>query len=165
MAEPASDEHHPSAVDDTELPADDAGLPGEGIVTASLVSTGAFTAAAVVATAFPDQVGVPVAVFDCLLFAVGVVVFGAALLKGLDRSRTEEVQIGSLFFLVGDTAPREVKVRLLGAFAVQVVVALVTASIRVYTEVAFGILVPILGLALAGRWGARHGRFPARATR
>jgi len=63
------------------------------------------------------------------------------------------------FFLTGGTAPRPVRVRLLGAFAVQVVVALVTSSIRVYTEVAFGILVPMLGLGLAGLWGARHGRF------
>jgi hypothetical protein len=135
-------------------------LPGAGIVRASTVSTGAFAAAAVVATAFPDQVGVPVAVFDVALFVVGTVVFVLALLKGLDRSRTEQVEIGALFFLTGATAPREVKVRLLGCVALQVVVALVTSSIRVYTEVAFGVLVPMLGLGLAGRWGARHGSFP-----
>ena len=135
---------------------------GAGLVTASLVSTGAFTAAAVVATAFPDEVGVPVAIFDCVLFAVGVIVFVLALLRGLDRSRTERIEIASLFFLTGATAPRSTQVRLLGAFAVQVVVALVTSSIRVYTEVAFGVLVPMLGLGLAGLWGARHGRFAAR---
>lgn len=160
----------PDADADTDAdaaPADRGSAPvdeGAGIITASLVTTGAFTAAAIVATAFTDEVGVPVAIFDCVLFAGGVVVFVLALLRGLDRSRTEQVQIATLFFLTGDTAPRATKLRLLGAFAVQVVVALVSSSIRVYTEVAFGILVPMLGLGLAGLWGARHGRFPRNPT-
>ena len=134
-------------------------LPGAGILRASTVTTAAFVVAAVAATAFPDQVGVPVAVFDVALFVVGTVVFVLALLKGLDRSRTEQVEIGALFFLTGSTAPRAVKVRLLGCVALQVLVALVSSSIRVYTEVAFGILVPMLGLGFAGRWGALHGAF------
>ena len=134
-------------------------LPGAGIVKASMATTAAFVVAAVVATAFPDQVGVPVAVFDVGLFVVGTVVFVMALVAGLDRSRTEQVEIGALFFLTGSTAPRAVKVRLLGCVVLQVLVALVSSSIRVYTEVAFGVLVPMLGLGLAGRWGARHGTF------
>jgi hypothetical protein len=135
---------------------------GGGIVRASVASTAAFVVAALVATAFPDQVGVPVAVFDVALFVVGTVVFVLALLRGLDRSRTEQVEIASLFFLTSGTAPRDVRLRLLGCVAVQVVVAIATSSIRVYTEVAFGILVPMLGLGLAGRWGALHGTFPER---
>ena len=132
---------------------------GAGIVGASMLITAVFVVSAVLATAFPDQLGVPVAVFDVVLFVVGTVVFVLALLKGLDRSRTEQVEIGALFFLTGSTAPRDVKLRLLGCVVLQVLVAVVTSSIRVYTEVAFGILVPMLGLGLAGRWGARHGAF------
>lgn len=135
-------------------------VPGSGIVRASTATTAAFVVAAAGATAFPDALGVPVAVFDVALFVVGTVIFVLAMLQGLDRSRTEQVEIGALFFLTGDTAPRAVKVRLLGCVVVQVLVALVSSSIRVYTEVAFGILVPMLGLGLAGRWGARHGAFP-----
>ena len=132
-------------------------------VRASMVTTAVFVVAATLATAFPDQLGVPVAVLDVGLFAVGTVVFVLALLKGLDRSRTEQVEIGALFFLTGSTAPRDVKVRLLGCLVLQVLVALISSSIRVYTEVAFGILVPMLGLGLAGRWGARHGVFPKKS--
>ena len=35
--------------------------------------------------------------------------------------------------------------------------------IRPFTPLAFGILVPMLGLGLIALWGARHGTFPARA--
>jgi hypothetical protein len=45
---------------------------------------------------------------------------------------------------------------------VQVVVALVTAIARPFTGLAFGILVPVFGLGLAGLWGARRGSFPSR---
>ena len=135
---------------------------GGGIVRTSIATTAAFGVAALAATAFPDQLGVPVAAFDVALFVVGTVVFVLALLKGLDRSRTEQVEIASLFFLTGATAPRAVRLQLLGCVAVQVVVAIATSSIRLYTEVAFGVLVPMLGLGLAGRWGALHGSFPKR---
>ena len=36
------------------------------------------------------------------------------------------------------------------------------ASIRPYTEVAFGILAPMFGLGLMGVWGGRYGEFPPR---
>jgi hypothetical protein len=35
--------------------------------------------------------------------------------------------------------------------------------VQPYTVVAFGVLAPMLGLALMGLWGARFGTFPARA--
>lgn len=149
----------------SDVPEPDADAPGAGIVRASLITTAVFVVAALAATAFPDTVGVPVAALDIAFFVVGTAVFVLALLKGLDRSRTEQVEIGALFFLGGGTAPRDVRLRLLGCVAVQVVVALVSSSIRVYTEVAFGVLVPMLGLGLAGRWGALHGTFPAREAR
>ncbi len=37
-----------------------------------------------------------------------------------------------------------------------------TAGVRLYTNLAAGILVPVFGLALCGLWAARHGRFAAR---
>ena len=57
---------------------------------------------------------------------------------------------------------KDVQVRMLVPLAIQVVVALLTASIRLYTPLAFGILVPMWGLGLAGLWGARYGTFPPR---
>lgn len=140
-----------------------AGAPvtGHGIITLSWVGTGIFAAAATVATLLPDDAARPAAVVDGVLFAVGVVAFLWGYAVAVQRSRTDAIGIGGLYFLAG-SAPRAVRVRLLGALAVQVVIAVVSASIRPYTAVAFGILVPMLGLGLAGLWGARHGTFPAR---
>jgi hypothetical protein len=148
-AEPADpvDAHEPGA--------------GQGIVTLSWVGTGIFAAAATVATLLPDDAARAAAVIDGVLFAIGVVAFLWGYAVAVQRSRTDAIGIGGLYFLAG-SAPRSIRVRLLGALAVQVVIAVVSASIRPYTAVAFGILVPMLGLGLAGLWGARHGTFPPR---
>jgi hypothetical protein len=45
-----------------------------------------------------------------------------------------------------------------------VVVAFAAAALRPFTSLAFGILVPMWGLALAGVWGARHGTFGPRVV-
>jgi hypothetical protein len=81
----------------------------------------------------------------------------------ISRSRTESIGIGGLYFLAG-SASKVVRVRLLGALTAQVVIAIVAASIRPFTSVAFGVLVPVFGLGLCGLWGARHGQFPARSV-
>jgi len=39
---------------------------------------------------------------------------------------------------------------------------LVTASVRPFTGLAFGILVPTYGLGLVGLWAVRLGEFPPR---
>jgi hypothetical protein len=51
---------------------------------------------------------------------------------------------------------------LLGSLVVEVVVGLVAATVRIYTPVAFALLVPMYGLGLAGLWGATYGTFPPR---
>jgi hypothetical protein len=136
--------------------------PGSSIVRCSWLATGVFTVAASVAAAVPDRAARPVAVLDCTLFVAGVIAFLVAFGRAVGRSRTEDVDILGVYFLGGGAAPREVRRPLLASFAVQAVVAVATASIRPYTAVAFGILVPMLGLGLAGLWGATHGRFPER---
>jgi len=146
---------------EVEVDIDDEATAGTGLVTLSWASTGAFTALSLVATAFPDEAARPVAFVDIALFVVGVVAFLRAYAIAVGRSRTDAIGIGGLFFLAG-SAPKRVRFRLLSSFGVQVVVAIVSASIRPYTPVAFGILVPMLGLGLAGLWGARHGTFPPR---
>lgn len=137
-------------------------LPGQGIITGSWVTTVVFAAAATMAATFPDPLARPVAVLDVVLFVIGIGAFLLAYARAIGRSRTEQVEIAGVFFLSSGVAPRRVRRSLLGAFAFQVVVALVTSSIRPYTSVAFGILVPTLGLGLAGLWGAHYGRFPPR---
>jgi hypothetical protein len=89
----------------------------------------------------------------------------AAYATAVNRSRTDAIGIGGLFFLAGDVAPDTVRRNLLAALAAQTGVALVTAAARPFTSLAFGVLVPVYGLALTGLWAARRGRFEPRATR
>lgn len=144
---------------------DDRGsAPGDTVIQLSWALTAVFTVAAVAATIAPGSLGRPIAVLDAVLFAAGVVAFGGAYLRAIGRSRYEKVTVMGVFFLSG-SAPPDVRRSLLGALAVQSLVAVTTATIRLYTPVAFGVLVPVLGLGLTGWWGSRYGTFPPREER
>ncbi len=92
-----------------------------------------------------------------LLLGSGAFLWAFAL--AVERSRTEEIGVGGLFFLEG-CAPRRVQVVMLASVAVQTVVPLAVAVVRPFT--AFAVLAPVWSLGLAGLWGARHGTFPPR---
>jgi hypothetical protein len=125
-----------------------------------MLGTAVFTVVAVAAVLAP-VVELALVIVSVGLFAVGVVTFLVAFARAVERSRYEAIGMGGLFFLVG-SAPGAVQLRLLGALAVEVVVAFAAASIRIYTPVAFGLLVPMYGLGLAGLWGATYGTFGPR---
>jgi hypothetical protein len=110
----------------------------------------------------PDAFGGAALAVDAALFAAGCVLFAFAFFRAADRSRTQAIGIGGLFFLAGDVAPPHVRRRLIGALVVQTTVALVTAGVRLYTNLAAGTLVPVFGLGLCGLWAATHGRFDRR---
>jgi len=132
------------------------------IVRASMAGTVVFAVAAVLAAATAaDPLVVAAVVIDLLLFVAGCAAFVVTLVRAAGRSRTEEVTLSGLWWLAG-SAPANVRRMLLGAFAVQVVVALATASARPFTGLAFGILVPTYGLGLVGLWAVRLGMFPPR---
>jgi hypothetical protein len=144
-------------------PEESTGERGDAIVRGALAGTALFVVAATLATIWPDALAVPAAVVHVGLFVVGCVAFLVAYGVAVSRSRTEEISVVGVYFLSG-SAPGAVRRALMGAFALQVVVAVASASIRPFTSVAFGILVPVFGLGLAGLWGARHGSYPAKAA-
>ena len=148
----------PPAADATDPDDPDDAHAGAGLVQLSFVGTGALVVAAVVGVASPDGAGVLTAWVSGVLFAIGVVLFLWGYAVGVVRSREEQITLGGLFFLSG-TAPKVVRFRLRVAFAVQVVAAVVAASVRPYTAVAFAVLAPMLGLGAMAMWGARHGTF------
>lgn len=122
--------------------------------------TAAFVVTATAAAIAPDPLAGPVAVFDLALFLAGCGVFVWTLLQAARRSRTEELSVGGLWLLTG--APAPVRRSLSGALAVQVVTAFATAAARPYTPLAFGTLVPVLGLGLCGLWAVSRAPFPPR---
>ena len=135
---------------------------GAGLVNATFVGTGLLVGTSAAAALAPDSFGILHAVLSCVLFAVGTGAFLWAYALGVTRSRTDLVTIPGLFFLAGSTAPAEVRRPFRIALAVEVVAVVAAASIRPYTEVAFGILAPMFALGLMATWGGRHGRFGPR---
>ena len=103
------------------------------------------------------------AVVSSIMFLAGCGAFLWAYAIAVGRSRAEEIGVGGLFFLAGDIAPPGVRRSFLGALATQLAVAIAAGVARPYTPLAFVVLAPMLGLGLSGLWGARHGRFAARA--
>ncbi len=133
------------------------------VVSLSAWGTVAFSVSAVAAVVFPDTLAVPFLVISLSLFVLGCAAFFRALLLAARRSRRDEVDLAGLF-LLSRSAPKGVKARLLGPLGVQILVALVTASVRPFSVLAFGVLVPTYGLGLCGFWAAKAGRFPRRTA-
>ena len=135
---------------------------GDAIVKASWWGTGVFAVVSVAAAIAPATFSTAAAIVDVVLFVAGCVLFGMSFLRAVGRSRTDAIGIGGLYFLAGGSAPPPVRRSLLGALAVQVAVALATAVVRPYTNLAAGVLVPVYGLSLCGLWTSRYGTFGPR---
>jgi hypothetical protein len=145
-------------------------IPGRALITIDIAVTVVVSVMSIAAVAAYDTLATPTVIVDIAVFAVGLVLFAGALLRGAQRSREAEMDIAGWFFL-SRVAPQQVQRTLLGALAVQVVVgigaalashgAAVSAGDHA-SKLAFGTLVPIFGLALCGLWGARYGAFPPR---
>lgn len=148
--------------DRIEDPVDDRVPAGTGLVNATFAGTGLLVGTSAAAALAPESFGLVHAVLSCVLFAVGTGGLLWAYALGVSRSRTDLVSIPGLFFLSGGTAPTGIRRPFRVALAVEVVVVVVAAAIRPYTEVAFGILAPMYAMGLMGTWGGRHGRFPPR---
>ena len=142
---------------------------GQQIVRADVIGTAAFvvsaTLAAMLFTGPTRVVGVVVAL---TLFAAGVFAFLWSYITAVNRSRTDNIAVAQLYFLVSGSTPRAVRRVMLSALTVQVVVAFTTAIARSRTDgragstLAFGILVPMFGLGLNGLWCSKHGSFAPR---
>jgi hypothetical protein len=139
--------------------------PGATIVRVDAVGTGVFAVTAgleaVVLTRWTEIVGIAAALG---LFALGCAAFLVGYAQAIQRSRTDEINVGTLFLLIGPAVPARTKRVLLSLLAAQVVVAVATAAARPFTTLAFGVLVPVFGVGLNGLWAARHGRFPPRVV-
>lgn len=128
----------------------------------SVIGTVLFTVVSVVEVLVMDWTRPVGVILDLVLFGIGCTAFLGAYAIAIGRSRTEEIGVASLYFLTNRVAPNTVRIWLLGAFAVQSIVAVTTASVRPFTTAAFGVLVPMFGLGLNGVWAARHGTFGPR---
>ena len=135
---------------------------GRRIIQASWAGTAVFTISSALGVAAPRPFSGLSSTVSAALFAGGCVVFVAAFLLAVRRSRTDDITVAMLFFLMGGGTPRPVRRRLFASLAVEVVVAVAAAAARPFTSQATGVLAPMWGLSLCGLWAARHGRFKPR---
>ena len=136
-------------------------VPGAEVVRIDVAGTVVFVvsaAGAVVDDGLLRDVFVGVSL---VLFGVGTIVMAIGLLRAIGRSRYEAISVADLFLLTG--APRPIRWWLQSALTVQIVASFVAAGMRPFTGVAFGILVPVFGLAASGWWSARYGTFGERS--
>jgi hypothetical protein len=130
------------------------------------------------AVVFDGPAKVQGVVVDLALFAIGVTAFLWGYWVAVQRSRQDELSVAELYFLLGAAIPRDVKRTMNLCLLVQTVVAVATAMTRLTTPsdtassgssagstLAFGVLVPMLGLGLNGLWAAVHGNFGPRRKR
>ncbi len=136
--------------------------PGAGatVIRSAWIGTVVFVVATAVAAIVPSA-RIPAVVVDLILLigGSGLYLWGWGVAAG--RSRDNEISLWNLI-LLEDVAPRPVRMQLLGALAVQVIVAAATCWIT--AALAFGWLVPVWGLAHCEYWGARYGVFVPRKT-
>lgn len=129
----------------------------------SWLGTLVFIATSVPAALDVEALLLPAAIVALVLFAIGIVAFLWALAVAINRSRVDAIGMGGLFFLAG-SAPSSVQRHFLAALALQVICGFVTASMQPFTSLAFGILVSMFGLGVAGLWGAKYGEFETRSA-
>ena len=144
-------------------------MPGSFLVKCNVALTAVFVATSIVAavtfTSPWKTIGVVVSL-GC--FTVGIVAFLWGYWTAVQRSRADNISVAALYFLVDKCAPQSVARLMNGALGIQVVVAVATAISRTTTDgragstLAFGVLVPMMGLGLNGLWGATYGAFAPR---
>ena len=121
--------------------------------------------AAVVFTPATRAAGVGV---DLVLFSIGVATFIWGYFSAVQRSRVDEISVVSLYFLSGQVANKHVQKTMNGCLIAQLVIGLAGAIARSTTDgkagstLAFGVLVPLLGLGLNGLWASQFGTFTPR---
>ena len=149
----------------------DSASAGQILVRANVVLTAVFMVTSLVAAVSFRQPWKTVSVaVDIVCFAIGIFAFLWGYWNAVQRSREEDIGVASLYFLMDGIAPRSVSVRMNGLLGTQLVWAIATALSRGSTNgkpgstLAFGVLVPMMGLGLNGLWGAFHGTFAPRRT-
>lgn len=161
MSEQEVGSHDESSAPTAEANASFSSFAGQGILRATMLGAGVFALLGVAAALAPDSLTSAYVIVSLVEFFVGIVVFALAFLRAIDRSRTEAIGIGGLFFASG-SSPKRVQFVLMISLVVQVVVSIAVASFHLYTALAFGVLAPMWALGFTGLWVAAYGTFPDR---
>lgn len=144
------------------LDVNDDGDGGDRLVWLDQWATGVFVLVAILSAAV-GRAFIPVNVsVSLLLFLGGIVAFSWGYAVAVGRSRHERIELSELFFVTGDVAPADVRLRLRASLVAQIAIAIVTAALRPYPGQAIAVIVPVFGLGIIALWSARYGSFEPR---
>ena len=99
MADEINNEQPVRAADQSEI------ISGTGILRITVAGTLVFVVLGLAASMFQGALTGAYVALSLFEFFIGVVVFGLAFFRAIDRSRTEAIGIGGLFFASG-SAPK-----------------------------------------------------------
>lgn len=136
--------------------------PNNQLIDLSVRSTVVFVVASAAVYLLEDTLDVAYAIACSATFVVAVGLFGLGMWNGIQRSRVDDVTLTGLVAIDRSHVPSSARNALWLAIVVQLVVSIVFASLRPFTQQAFGLLVPTLGLGLATLWGSRFAVFHPR---
>ena len=109
--------------------------------------------------------GVVGAAYATSMFVLGCVTNVMAFARAISRSRTEVVEVSSIWFPTGSVMERGLRRQLHGATIAQFVIGVIGAGVRPFTLAAFGVLAFLAGMGLTGLCSARYGVFPDKPER
>ncbi|MGI9607713.1 MAG: hypothetical protein ACR2P0_16410 [Acidimicrobiales bacterium] len=124
--------------------------------------TAGFTALAALTHLADGPFDVLFAAMCALLFAAGIGTFLLGFWNGVQRSRVDDVTLVGLLAVSTAFVQKTPRNRLWIANGLQILIALVAASVRPFTAQAFSVLVPMFGVGIAALWGSRHATFHPR---
>ena len=127
--------------------------------------TVAFTLLAATTHIASDRLDLVYAIVSTVLFSIGFALLALGFWNGIQRSRIDEVTLSGLVAIDKTHVPTSARNRLWAAIVLQIVVGVLFASLRPFTQQAFGLLVPTFGLGIATLWGSRFAAFHPREQR
>ena len=138
---------------------------GEALLRVDVAATMILSALSALTFLLADRLDLIFAVVSGALFFVGAGLMALGFWNGIQRSRVEDVTLIGLAAISKTHVPARVRNVLWAMVVLQTVVTLLFASLRPFTQQAFGILAPTFGLGVAILWSSRFGSFHTRNER
>jgi hypothetical protein len=145
-------------------------IASDTIVRINLTLTTVFAVTATYAAAvFSSRSQWVGAITAMAVFAIGVFAFLWSYWNAVQRSRTEEIAVTQLYFLLGPAIPTGVRRVMNSVLFMQLAIAVITTVARPNgpdgnpgSSLAVGFLAPMLGFGMNGLWAAYYGNFTTR---
>ena len=135
---------------------------GDALLRVDIIATAILSVLSALTYLLADHLDLVFAVVSAAMFFIGAALMALGLWNGIQRSRVEEVTLVGLAAISKSHVPARVRNTLWAAIAVQIVVTVLFASLRPFTQQAFGILAPTFALGVAILWSSRFGSFHRR---